>query len=129
MYDINHDNDDYDHSGEIELISSGNMYKNITTFENVHDWVFECRDGNKTPTYCSGMGFSYDTYYDRIRYDISFESIVYEKMNITQDDEIYDELISGDETFEIGCEIEGVVWDYLEEMTTIQCWNDYSEYK
>jgi hypothetical protein len=130
LYDLNFDNDPYyDNSGSLELISDGNMYKNIKSFENVYDWVSNCYTGNKRPTFCSGMGFSHDTFYDQIKENINFESIIYQKMNITEEDDIYEELILSDESFDIGYDIEYVVMGYLEEMTTLQCWNDYKDYK
>lgn len=130
LYDINHYSDPYyDNSGDLELISDGNMYKNITSFENVYDWISDCYTGNKRPTFCSGMGFSYDTFYDYIKENINFESIIYQKMNITEDDEIYDELTNSDEIFYIEEEIEYVVMNYFKEMTTLQCWNDYKYYE
>lgn len=127
LYDINFDIDPYyDHSGELVLISEGNMYKNITEFETVKDWLNDCYTGNKRPTHCSGYGFSHDTFSYEIIEEINFEAIIYKKMNITKDDDMYDELRDSDETFKIANEIESVVLDYVEKMTTLQCWNDYN---
>jgi hypothetical protein len=118
LYDIGYSNDSYYSSDNLELISKGNMYKNITSFKTVSEWISECYVGN-----------NYDTFYDYVRENINFEGIIYEKMNITEDDEIYEELIESDEVFDVGYSIECVVMDYFDEMTTLQCWNDYKDYK
>jgi len=130
LYDINHDNDPYyDHSGKLEIISEGNMYKNITSFETVDNWIHDCYNGNKKPTFCSGRGFSHSTFNDYIREYMSFEHIIYEKLNTKKGEDLYEELLFSDEAYDIGVEIETVVFDYLEKMSTLQCWNDWSEYK
>lgn len=109
LYELSHNSDN------LEIIDGRNKFLNIKTFETLNEWLHDCYVGYK-------LGCFYETYIN----DVDIYTLICDKINskitINEEDDRDDYL------FEIETEIETFLLDYIQEISNIQCWKDYSEY-